>query len=266
MEDRAFAAGTGERYGETDLIEVAGDLSQRIATEDLIDDSRTRFRFAANGRSGLRSTAGPDDRGRASRSTLPALRSNRRTSWLNAAAKLGFQTTPGVSATSSSKPSPMARQSASPSTMPRRESSPKAATHRSSSATAAAGASSRSPEYGLRSHPIQHERENGARARAVHTLAGMPHRHYKRGTVVAHRGLDEASGTAKFGRVEEEVGDELVIASWHDEPALVGFDRREVQRLIMVPGISRGPLLLYPHHLWAIVKRPFALVWHRLRG
>ena len=84
--------------------------------------------------------------------------------------------------------------------------------------------------------------------------------------IVVHRSLDEQSGIPKRGRVEETVDGKLVIASFRDEPALVGFDRRELRRLIMFPLLSGGPVMLDGHHLWSVVKMPFRYLRKLLRG
>lgn len=98
------------------------------------------------------------------------------------------------------------------------------------------------------------------------TLKALPIFKLRSGSIVAHRSLDENGGVAKHGRVEETVDGKLVIAHFEDEPALVGFDSREVQRLIMFPGLSRGPIMLYGHHLWSVLKMPFRLAWQSVRG
>lgn len=88
------------------------------------------------------------------------------------------------------------------------------------------------------------------------------------GAPVIHRGLDDERGLAKSGRIEEKIGNDrsaLVIAHWQDERGLVGFDNREVERLYNLPLISSGPLLLYPHHVWNLLRYPFRHLAQLLR-
>lgn len=76
------------------------------------------------------------------------------------------------------------------------------------------------------------------------------------GDRIAHVGLDDPRGTAKVGVVRETVGSDpqLVVAEWEDEGAPVAFDARELQVLRRVPLLSRGPILIYPHHLWNAIR------------
>jgi hypothetical protein len=78
------------------------------------------------------------------------------------------------------------------------------------------------------------------------------------GTPVVHRGLDDPEGVAKVGIVAERLEDAesgLVVARWRDEEGLLAFDERELEPLIALPLVSRGPMLLYPRHLWAALRR-----------
>ena len=72
----------------------------------------------------------------------------------------------------------------------------------------------------------------------------MPHRPLHPGQTVAHRSLDDRSGAAKVGVVTETVDDELVIANWRDEGREIGFSSRELQPLVRLPLLSRGPVML----------------------
>lgn len=77
---------------------------------------------------------------------------------------------------------------------------------------------------------------------------------FHKGAPIVHRGLNESSGRPKMGRVEETVDNHLVIARFPDEPRPVGYDRRELSRLLMIPVLSRGPVVLTPRHIWNILR------------
>jgi hypothetical protein len=91
------------------------------------------------------------------------------------------------------------------------------------------------------------------------------------GKSVIHRSLDDRlGGTAKLGIVEEAIVDErsaraLVIARWQDEEKPVAFDAREVERVVRVPLVSRGPMLIYPRHLWNILRWPVSAVYASIK-
>lgn len=84
-----------------------------------------------------------------------------------------------------------------------------------------------------------------------------------RGHRVMHRTLDDRNlGTAKTGIVTETVGDdtqELVIAKFDDGSGEEAFDRRELVDLGPA-GLSRGPVLHYPRHLWALLRKPAVMI------
>lgn len=85
-------------------------------------------------------------------------------------------------------------------------------------------------------------------------------RRLKKGDRVAHLTLDNRDGTAKCGIVEDTVGDDeqtLVIGRFDDSPTPEAYDSREVEKLLTIPGLGRGPVLLYPRHLWRLLTRPF---------
>ena len=67
--------------------------------------------------------------------------------------------------------------------------------------------------------------------------------HLHPGQKVVHRNLDASNGLAKVGVVTETVGDELAIARWRDGDEEIGFDSRELQPLVNLPLLSRGPVL-----------------------
>jgi hypothetical protein len=87
---------------------------------------------------------------------------------------------------------------------------------------------------------------------------------FQAGTQVVHRSLDEPSGVPKHGRVAETVGDALVIAQFVDETNPVGYDKRELTPLIMIPFLSSGPLMLTPRHLWNVLKHNVLALTHRV--
>ena len=80
---------------------------------------------------------------------------------------------------------------------------------------------------------------------------------FRPNATVVHRGLTEESGRPKTGHVEETIDDRLVIARFPDEPRPVGYDRRELKRLIMIPALSRGPVIMSPRDLWSILRSCF---------
>jgi hypothetical protein len=69
---------------------------------------------------------------------------------------------------------------------------------------------------------------------------------FRPNATVVHRGL-----------TEETIDDRLVIARFPDEPRPVGYDRRELKRLIMIPALSRGPVIMSPRDLWSILRSCF---------
>jgi hypothetical protein len=80
----------------------------------------------------------------------------------------------------------------------------------------------------------------------------MTHQHphtLRAGQTVVHRSLDASNGTAKVGVVTEAIDEGLVIARWRDEQREVGFSARELQPLVTLPLLSRGPVLLRPSQL-----------------
>jgi hypothetical protein len=88
------------------------------------------------------------------------------------------------------------------------------------------------------------------------------------GSHVVHRSLDDPSGTPRHGRVEETVGDSLIIARFDDQQ-VVGYDRRELERLIMIP----VPIMLTPRHFLRVVahgmlelRQAAGDLWRRLAG
>lgn len=81
------------------------------------------------------------------------------------------------------------------------------------------------------------------------------------GALVAHRSLDDGRGHPKHGRVTETVDEVLAITHLKDEERPIGYDSRELTRLYMIPGLSSGPLILRPRHLWNLFKRPFLWIW-----
>lgn len=81
-----------------------------------------------------------------------------------------------------------------------------------------------------------------------------------RGRRVAHRSLDDPSlGTAKVGVATETFGDDLprqlVAARFEDGKREEAFLREELVDLGPA-GLSRGPVLLYPRHLRALMRQP----------
>lgn len=45
----------------------------------------------------------------------------------------------------------------------------------------------------------------------------------------------------------------MVIGNWGDESGAVGFHVAELERLVGLPLLSRGPVILRPRHLWNLV-------------
>jgi len=85
----------------------------------------------------------------------------------------------------------------------------------------------------------------------------------KEGHRVIHRSLDDSrSGTAKTGVIlEEPVGDDahrLVIAQFDDAAKPEAFDQRELVD-IGPQQLSGDVVMLYPRHLWAVLKKPLVL-------
>lgn len=82
-----------------------------------------------------------------------------------------------------------------------------------------------------------------------------------RGHRVAHRHLDDPRlGTARVGVATETFDDDskqLVAARFEDVEGSheEAFLREELVDLGPA-GLSRGPVLLYPRHLWALLRRP----------
>lgn len=74
---------------------------------------------------------------------------------------------------------------------------------------------------------------------------------------IVHKNLEDSHGIPKTGRIEEMVDDRLVVAHFNNPSHSEAYDHRELRRLIMVPGLSRGPVLLYPHHFWRICHNGF---------
>ena len=86
------------------------------------------------------------------------------------------------------------------------------------------------------------------------------------GAVVAHRSLDNHRGEPKHGRVEETVGEALAITRLKGEEQPIGYDSRELTRLYMIPGLSRGPLMLRPRHYRSLLLHSLRGAWAKLRG
>lgn len=83
------------------------------------------------------------------------------------------------------------------------------------------------------------------------------------GARVAHVTLDDPEGGARAGFVTEYVGDEEtgIIVIRNPDGSSEGYDRREIVPLVGLGSLSRGgPVLLYPHHLWALIKRPVGIL------
>ena len=78
--------------------------------------------------------------------------------------------------------------------------------------------------------------------------------HPRHGSRVAHRALDGHSGGALAGVVEEVIGEDPALVVVKDPSGeRVAYDERELRRLHRVPLLSRGPVILRPHHLWRLL-------------
>jgi hypothetical protein len=78
------------------------------------------------------------------------------------------------------------------------------------------------------------------------------------GNRVAHVSLDREDGGALNGVAKDVVGDDeqqIVVVGAGSED--VAYDARELERVVNVPVLSRGPVLLYPRHLWRVLAAPF---------
>lgn len=79
---------------------------------------------------------------------------------------------------------------------------------------------------------------------------------FDRGHRIAHRELDEPSGGARTGVVEEVIGEEkprLVVARFEETGEHEAFDERELVDLGSKK-LSDGPVILHPRHLWNLLR------------